>query len=169
MLLLYRGHEFLPAWKIDEPFLGIFQVSTVLSMHEDNYPSCRTNTASDMIAPSLVHSVMPDLLTPEHFIDYKNGRKSDGLPLDSGFETCRDLDTIVPNMYINYGEYEYAASHSVELARLLTVNSPKMNVTVREEPKGPHDAILLEYMVHGKPGPSAKAMKEWTQSLWKTS
>ncbi|CEJ94748.1 hypothetical protein VHEMI10262 [[Torrubiella] hemipterigena] len=169
MLLLYRGNEFLPDWKLDEPLLGIFQVSTVLSMIEDNFPSCRTNTASDMIAPNLVHTFMLDLLTPEHYIEYKDGRTTDGLPLDAGFEDCRDLDSVVSNMYINYGEYEYAASHSVELARLLAINSPRMNVTVREDPKGPHDAILLEYMVHGKPGPSAKAMKEWTQSLWKAS
>lgn len=169
LMYAYRGHERLSDWKISEPFLGMFQVSTVLAIIDDKYPSCHTNTVSDMIAPYFPRGAIVDILSKEDFKLFKGGKLSDAAPLDNGFDEVTGLDAIVSNMYINYGEYEWAASHSIELARLLSANSPKINVELRGEPKGPHDVILLEYMTTGKAGPSAQAMKEWTQSLWKTS
>lgn len=151
--------------KLEEPLLGAFQISTFLS--RESLFKMTSGPLVEMFSLGIVKG-LTEVTTPSG-VDASTltQARSSLCALDGDLSCFDDLDQSIKNIYISNGEYELFGIDSIKLMECLTSRCKGVNVVARQEPKGVHDILTIEYFSPGdKGGAASQDLKKWVRSLW---
>ena len=160
---LLHGHPEVKAVQIDEPLLGAFLVSPLLSARTST-GSFRENGGIDMLSAHTASLAVSDVLEGTDFEqEYLDG-KGWATPVDVDGSWLCGFSQICRNLYVTVGQQEVLRDQGVLFAEMLRRRNAHMEILLDIVENEAHDFILLEggsKMV----GDATTRMRAWFNSL----
>ncbi|KAJ6787851.1 hypothetical protein PWT90_08347 [Aphanocladium album] len=168
LTMQFLGHALhaqpgVPDVKLTEPLGGAFLVSPYLG-RADTGPSFTRFGNNDMVSRDIILKLARELI-PEGMFEIVRAKQDPwSLPLEAEHGWFQDFDSVVPKLYITWGEREAMGDHSVAIIETLKREAPGVDLVSYQAPKELHDGILIEHLFK-KPSTNAKKMKTWFKSV----
>ncbi|KAJ3493052.1 hypothetical protein NLG97_g4982 [Lecanicillium saksenae] len=168
LTMQFLGHALHPQTgvteiKLSEPFGGAFLVSPYLG-RADSGPSFTKFHYNDMVSRDIIKKLSYEVVRPEEYEARESMQEPWSLPLEANHGWFQDFDTVVPKIYVTWGEREVMGDHSRAMIETLKREAPGVDMLTYEAPKELHDGLLLEHLFK-KPAMNTKKMKTWYKSV----
>lgn len=160
---LLRPHPKVEEVRIDEPLLGAFLVSPLLSARTD-MSSFRDNDGIDMLSAQIVRLAVSDVLDGTDYEGEKLDGKGWAAPTDVDDSWFDGFSSICRNIYVTAGEQEVLRDQCTFFVERVSRRNPGLEVRLEIAENEAHDFILLEGE-NKIVGDATVRMRSWFNSI----